>query len=72
MEWIKDGGSVTKVPRPDEIKLRDISMMVDSAEDGGYYQCRLSTVLHQQRVYNITEVIIVQGKRLTGFEDDDL
>lgn len=61
MAWIKDGESVTRVPRPAEIKLRDISMMIDRPQDGGYYQCKLTTVLHQQRMYNITKLVIVKG-----------
>ena len=59
--WIKDGERVTELTRPAEQRLKAISRTTEKPEDGGLYQCELSAMLYQQRVYNITELIAVQG-----------
>ncbi|KAK3733287.1 hypothetical protein QZH41_011138, partial [Actinostola sp. cb2023] len=60
--WIKDSENIMEVPRPKEGELKDINLKIDQPEDGGHYRCKLVTLLHQHRTYNITKLIIVKVK----------
>ena len=61
--WIKDSENIMEVPRPKEGELKDINLKIDQPEDGGHYRCKLVTLLHQHRTYNITKLIIVKGMK---------
>ena len=59
--WLKDNQRIAEVPSA-ERDLKDLKLTMNKPHDAGHYRCELTSMLHAQRMYNITGVISVQGK----------
>ncbi|XP_031571685.1 basigin-like isoform X2 [Actinia tenebrosa] len=67
--WVKDDHQrIAEVPSA-ERNLKDIRLTLNKPQDGGHYECKLTSMLHAQRTYNVTRIISVQVRPKFGAVD---